>query len=152
MPINIPEFIEMLREQRRAPKRKSTTQSTSKTSFTTPDPNVTLPTPTGSTSSAPVMPGANYRDPNSGGYDGVLGRMPIDMSLMWDANNLPAYGANQYNYDPMQAFNPNVGLGPGMVNPDVQMDMDWNQWDVLIQDFDSYSKYPGPGPAGGPPI
>lgn len=150
MPIQTPEFIEMLREQRKAPKRKSTTQSTSKTSLTSPDSNVTRPTPFSSTSTA-TMPLTNrYHDPSTGGYAGVPGRIPVDMSMMWDANNIPAYGATQYTYDPMQALDPNIGLGPGMVNNDVQMDMDWNQWDFLIQDYDISHNLPGPGPAGGP--
>lgn len=173
MPIQTPEFIAMLREQRRAPtKRKSTGPNSSNnkslsTTTTATDASFPIINNSGNTDITPQTsqqgvastkyPAFIYEpSPNqsAGGYSGVPGRMPMDMSAMWETNNLPVFGTNQYAYEPMQAFGQQGmgqqqdggmgggaggagdGGGMGTTGGDVPMEMDWTQWDYLISDSD----------------
>lgn len=114
MPVPTPDFIAMLREQRRAPKRKSTGLSkqnsvdsapnaSSNNSFTANNgarmmnlpiltPSSSSNTPTNDPNSAgwsagQPMPSAGAGPyPASTTFSGVVARMPIDMSGTWDSN------------------------------------------------------------------
>jgi hypothetical protein len=182
IPIQTPEFIEMLREQRKAPaKRKSTSQSVSKVSSNTPD-MASVATRTTSSSSDiqnALVPGQSYIDYSGKGLSGLPGQIDVDMSFdsMWKdsptggAGNTgtgagfsqqhygefkPPQPGQPFTFDPVtqqqMLYDPNIGLTAGMVSDGMfsQMDMDWNQWDNLIQDYDATQyTYPAPAPTMG---
>ena len=120
MPIRTPGYIEMLRQQRRhPPKRKSTAHSRSTTSDTKSPPTVS-------------RMGSQMSVPNPLSFTAATIQTPPDAltTMSWDANNVP--WGNQYNYDPVVPYDPDTMMG----QMDNMQNMDWTQWDNLIQDFE----------------
>lgn len=155
-PISVPDYIQMLRQQRSMPRRRSTARTSSTSALPNtaqPTPPSTLPTPLQSTSMhtqtpTPPLLHADSTNPN-----------PNPNSMTWepqlDPSSSSAYNggaaggtfnsfgttantATQFYMDPSMSygFDPNVAT------------MNWNQWDSLLQDFELGGTNPRFGSGG----
>jgi Fungal specific transcription factor domain len=138
LPLQTPDYIEMLRQHKSMPKKKSDRNSSISTvppasAQSTSNKNVAAP-PAQGMSQEPTPPQA-------------------DAAMMWetstatggfDFNSFAPNPATQYYYDPGISF----GTDPNMMSAGSGNDvtMNWTQWDYLLQDFElsgSNTKYGG---------
>jgi hypothetical protein len=81
---------------------------------------------------APETPGYGL---NRRGHGGMT--EGADMIITREASDLATAGANQFVYDPLATFDPdNSMMGNGPSGGEMQGDIDWTQWDYLIQNCD----------------
>jgi len=67
-------------------------------------------------------------------YSGMTRREGADMIITGETSDLPTVGPNQFVYDPLTTFDPDNSMtGTGPSSGEMQGDIDWTQWDYLIQ-------------------
>ncbi|RMZ89503.1 hypothetical protein DV736_g3263, partial [Chaetothyriales sp. CBS 134916] len=126
LPHTTPGYIEMLRQQRETPRRKDS-KITSPASLTTPTSNTT------SSATDNMTPASAFSRPNQ--LRQTVGLPPAHMPMSWARND--ALPTGEFFHDPViMNYDPNIGMSE-ITSGDVQMN--WNQWDYLIQELETPS-------------
>lgn len=143
LPLQTPDYIEMLRQHKSMPKRRSV--RTTSTSTVSPPPAQT--TPNGSF----II--QQQRSNTSQSHEPTP--LQSEGSMMWEPGveqgnfNFNAVSTNpsaQFYYDPSMMNMENTVAAPGTAN---DMAMNWTHWDYLLQDFEMNNTNPRYGPGGG---
>lgn len=144
LPLRTPDYIEMLRQQRSMPKHRTDRQASSSSKISSPPQKSTPGTRSfvSQTSTSSQVPTPSHTDLSSN----------PSTSMQWEPNHIhPTSSPDNFNFNPAGLatnslpqfyFDPGMSYGfdqnlthqgGGGTN---EGGMNWNQWDVLLQDFE----------------
>lgn len=129
--LETPSYIEMLRQQRTTETGRCENQNIYATANSSQSFSAAALSENRTSNLAPQNPSYIL---NRRGHSGNTGGEGADMIITQEVSYLPTAGANQFVYGPLATFDPdNSRMGNDPSSGEMQGDIDWTQWDYLIQ-------------------